>query len=193
LHVACPITPLAAEAPAEAEREADRSTILEAPRPRVIRPGGRRADEHLPALVDHVTRPLAVGAPIVPATPTETTHADVPTRVLTLAAPGILATLGESDQRDRLRLRARSLGVPFLHLPPALPPECAGALPVELARELRAVPVGRTETALTVALDTRWDARLLFRLRAATGLEIFPVLTLPDELDRALGQFRRQS
>jgi hypothetical protein len=98
--------------------------------------------------------------------------------------------IGSASHRtqDRLRLRALALGVPFLHLPPVVPAECRGALAPSLARELRAVPVGRTDSALTVALDARWDARLIFRLRVATGLDIFPVLTLAEELDRALLQ-----
>lgn len=87
---------------------------------------------------------------------------------------------------DILRTRAVALGVPYLHLPPRLPEDCRGALPASLARELRAAPVGRTGTALTVAFDAPWDRRLLLRLRAATGLLIFPVLTAPEELERAL-------
>jgi hypothetical protein len=92
------------------------------------------------------------------------------------------------EDRDPLRLRALALGVPYLHLPPLLPAECLGVLDVALARHLRAVPVGRSATALTVAFDARWDARALFRLRAATGLDIFPVLTLAREVESALAQ-----
>ncbi|HEX6123687.1 MAG TPA: hypothetical protein VFY89_11030 [Ktedonobacterales bacterium] len=183
--------PIAAEDPAHTEREA----ALETPRLRLIRTGGRRQDERLPALAERGTRRLAVGAPLTPPLPAAM-DGERPARgqVLTLSVSASAragAVVEISDTRDRLRLRALSLGVPFLHLPPTLPLDCAGALPMELARALRAVPVGRTATALTVALDTRWDARTLFRLRAATGLEIFPVLTQPDELERALAQLAR--
>jgi hypothetical protein len=193
LRVACPIAESATEAsasmPASAAPDEEWADTLEAPRPRLIHFGGRRKEERLPALVARETRRLAVGAPIAPPSPLAVAGETLSARVLTLAAPVACHTegaAGVADQRDRLRLRALSLGVPFLHLPPALPPECVGALSLELARELRAVPVGRTATALTIALDTRWSSRTLFRLRAATGLEIFPVLTQPDELDRAL-------
>lgn len=95
---------------------------------------------------------------------------------------------GARAERDPLRLRALALGVPYLHLPPLLPVDCLRLMDVALAQHLRAVPVGRSATALTVAFDTRWDARALFRLRAATGLDIFPVLTLARELECALAQ-----
>jgi hypothetical protein len=95
-------------------------------------------------------------------------------------------TFESSGERDKLRLRALAMGVPYLHLPLVLPTECQSLLDAALACQLRALPVGRSATALTVALDARWNARTLFRLRVATGLEIFPVLTLPEEMDRAL-------
>lgn len=87
---------------------------------------------------------------------------------------------------EALRQHARALGVPFVHLPESVPSACRGALPPELARELAAVPIGRSRTTLTVAMQNPDDARAVLRLRAATGLAIFPVLAAPDDLDRAL-------
>ncbi len=147
---------------------------------RVIRTGGQREGERQPLSAARPAPAIAVGAPVPPLddTPEEAMASQL--RVLTFAT--------SPARHDRLRVRALAMGVPFLHLPPHLPLACRDALTTDLAHELRAVPVGRTSTALTVALDARWDARVLFRLRTATGLDIFPVLTLPDELDRALYQ-----
>lgn len=87
---------------------------------------------------------------------------------------------------EALRERARALGVPYVQMPESVPSACREMLSPELARELGAVPIGRSRTTLTVAMRNPQDARAMLRLRAATGLAIFPVLAAPDELDRAL-------
>lgn len=95
---------------------------------------------------------------------------------------------GSGPEGEALRLRASALGVPFVHLPARIPPACRKAFAPELARELRAVAIGRTRGALTVAMGNPGDAAAIRRLRLATGMAIFPVLVAPDELDRALRQ-----
>ena len=87
---------------------------------------------------------------------------------------------------EALRERAHALGVPYVQMPKSVPSACREMLSPELARELGAVPIGRSRTTLTVAMRNPRDARAMLRLRAATGLAIFPVLAAPDELDRAL-------
>lgn len=99
-----------------------------------------------------------------------------------------LVARGERPQsaNEALRQRAHTLGVPFVQLPESVPSACRGALSPELARALGAVPIGRSRTTLTVAMENPHDAGAVLRLRAATGLAIFPVLAAPDDLDRAL-------
>lgn len=87
---------------------------------------------------------------------------------------------------ETMRQQAQALGVPFLHLPRRLPGEGWHGISAELASELRAVPVGYSRHVLTVAMDNPRDIAAVLRLRAITGLAIFPVLALPEELDRAL-------
>jgi hypothetical protein len=89
---------------------------------------------------------------------------------------------------EAARKRAQALGVPFLRLPRRLPHAGWYGISAELAQELRAVPVGCSQRVLTVAMDNPHDTGAVLRLRAATGLTIFPVLALPEELDRALDQ-----
>lgn len=92
---------------------------------------------------------------------------------------------------ESLRARARALGVPFVQLPARLPASCRSAIAPELARELHAVPIGRSRSILTVAMHDPSDSAAVLRLRSATGLAIFPVLAASDELERALRQIAR--
>lgn len=101
-----------------------------------------------------------------------------------------LVASGERPSRsdDALRERARALGVPYVQLPAAASTTCLDALAPGLARELGVVPIGRSRTTLTVAMRNPNDLPAVLRLRAATGLAIFPVLAAADELDRALSE-----
>lgn len=87
-----------------------------------------------------------------------------------------------------LRERASALGVPFVRLPSRLPASARRAFSPELARELRAVAIGRTRDTLTVAMNDPSDTAAVLRLRSTTGLAIFPVLAAAQEIERALGQ-----
>jgi hypothetical protein len=101
----------------------------------------------------------------------------------------VVSPARDSAERDPLRDQARALGVPYVQLPHQLPATCRESLSAELARELCAVPIGRSRNTLTVAMHNPRDAAAVLRLRAATGLSIFPVLAAPDELERALRQY----
>lgn len=89
---------------------------------------------------------------------------------------------------DALRALARTLGVPFVRMPAHLPRTCRITVHPTVACELRAVAIGRTRGTLTVAMHDPSDTDAIQRLRALTGLSIFPVLAAPDEIDRALRQ-----
>ena len=89
---------------------------------------------------------------------------------------------------DALRAAARELGVPYAQIPRRLPAACRRAIAPELARSLRAVPIGRTRGVLTVAMQNPSDTCSVERLRGATGLTVFPVLADAEEIERALAQ-----
>jgi len=92
--------------------------------------------------------------------------------------------------QEELSQLASKLGVPYLtRLPPRLPQRLLHILSAPLARELRCYPLGRARNTLTVAMLDPQDHRALERLRQETGLRIFPVLTHPEALERALRQF----
>ena len=84
---------------------------------------------------------------------------------------------------------ARKLGIPYLSLLPRKPPERVQQLVnTRLAQELRCYPLGRERNMLTVAMLNPQDRVALERLHQETGLDIYPILTHPQELKTALEQ-----
>lgn len=81
---------------------------------------------------------------------------------------------------------ARPPAAPYLQLPEKVAAHLTTLLPYKLAQELRCVPVGRQQQMLTVALADPANAEHIQRLRAATGLTIFPVACDEDGLNRLL-------
>jgi hypothetical protein len=92
--------------------------------------------------------------------------------------------------QEELSKLARKLGIPYLvRLPHRLPQRVLHIVSARLARELRCYPLGRARNTLTVAMLDPQDHQALERLHQETGLHIFPVLTHPEALERALRQF----
>ncbi len=90
---------------------------------------------------------------------------------------------------EELPAMARKLGIPYLSLLPRKPPERVQQLvDPRLAQELHCYPLGRERNMLTVAMLDPQDQLILERLHQETGLDIFPVLTHPQELQTALEQ-----
>jgi len=90
---------------------------------------------------------------------------------------------------EELPTLARKLGIPYLSLlPRKLPGSLQRLVTPALAQELRCFPVGRERDTLTVAMLNPRDLDALNRLRAETGLQIFPVLAHPQVLQSALEQ-----
>lgn len=100
----------------------------------------------------------------------------------------LLGDLSTGGEKEALRVQADALGVPYVCLPHRLTAADRGVISPQLARELRAVPIGRTRGTLTVAMHDPTDAAAVQRLSVATGLRIFPVLVAAAELERALEQ-----
>lgn len=111
--------------------------------------------------------------------------ASEPTLSVVHATPRRRKARQEAEKRDEPVVVP---GIPYLALPQRLSASFRRALPVDLARALRAVVVGRASGSLTIALDAPATPETLERLREVTQQSIFPVLTSPAELDRALSQ-----
>lgn len=129
-------------------------------------------------------RKTPITIPLVDAPPTETG----PTALAT--AHQVTAETTEAQRELALRRQATSLGVPFARLPTLLPGACRRTISRELARELRAIPIGYAHATLTVAMERPCDAQAVKRLRQATGHTIFPVLGAADEISRAITQLK---
>ena len=92
-------------------------------------------------------------------------------------------------QEGELPVLARKLGVPYLTLlPRKLPARVHHLVSPQLAQELHCYPLGYTRNTLTVAMSNPQDSSALDRLRRETGLQIFPILAPPQELETALEQ-----
>ena len=90
---------------------------------------------------------------------------------------------------EELPVLARELGIPYLSLLPSkLPADIKQLVDPKLAHELHCYPLGRERNMLTVAMLNPQDRSALDRLHRETGLHIFPVLTHPQALQRALEQ-----
>lgn len=107
-----------------------------------------------------------------------------------LRVVGRASAAAAAAQRSAPPREALFAGPPMLRLPAQVPSDCLSVIPLELALELGAVPVGRGRDGLTVASAEHLSPNALSRLRTATGMPIFPVLTSSREVERALGQLQ---
>lgn len=90
---------------------------------------------------------------------------------------------------EELPVLARKLGIPYLSLlPRKLPERVQQLVDPKLAQELGCFPLGRERNILTVAMLNPKDRLALERLHQVTGMDIFPILTHPQELQTALEQ-----
>jgi len=82
---------------------------------------------------------------------------------------------------------SRRRGIPSMDIPVNLPkPEVARLIPLEVARELMAVPLAMEEEVLTVAMASPDDRESIETLVEITGYQVFPVLSPPEQLESAL-------
>lgn len=78
-------------------------------------------------------------------------------------------------------------GIPSMDIPAHLPrPEVAKLIPLEVARELMAVPLAMEEEVLTVAMANPHDRESTETLARISGHQVFPVLSPVDQLEAAL-------
>jgi hypothetical protein len=81
----------------------------------------------------------------------------------------------DQDEENDSLVAARNNGIPFMQLPTRLPSRLKQLIPYSLACELHCAPVGRDHHRLTVAMAYPTDIQAIDRLRATTGMTIFPV------------------
>jgi hypothetical protein len=97
--------------------------------------------------------------------------------------------LSQQAKEKELRALANQLGIPYLSLlPRKLPTRLRHLVSPKLAQELHCYPLGRERDTLTVAMLNPGDCQAVERLRQETGMDIFPVLAHPYELQSVLEQ-----
>jgi hypothetical protein len=95
----------------------------------------------------------------------------------------------QNGSTEVLPALARKLGIPYLSLLPRTPlAQVQQLMNPQLAKALRCYPLGRERNMLTVAISNPENSAILDQLRQETGLQIFPVLAPPEELQSALEQ-----
>lgn len=78
-------------------------------------------------------------------------------------------------------------GIPSMDIPAHLPtPAVARLIPLEVARELMAVPLAMEEEVLTVAVASPDNRESIDALAQISGHQVFLVLSPPDQLEAAL-------
>ena len=81
----------------------------------------------------------------------------------------------------------RRPGIPRLDIPESLPMVAVAKLiPLEVARELMAVPLAMEEGILTVAMASPGDRESIEALTQISGHQVFLVLSPPSQLEAAL-------
>ncbi len=100
--------------------------------------------------------------------------------------PRVTDSKGKRDMAQAVRKRQ---SIVLTHIPESLPkPDVATIIPLEMAMELRAVPLAIEEGVLTVAIGSVDDDESIDTLIRTAGCDVFVVLSPPDQLDGALSR-----
>ena len=99
----------------------------------------------------------------------------------------ILVEAGFVDAETLQRVLVEKLGVPRVDLRAfAAAPDALAALPADVARKHRALPLHRSAVRIAIAVRDPMDWAALGELARATGLKVDPVLASGEEIDAAL-------
>ncbi|HUV03740.1 MAG TPA: ATPase, T2SS/T4P/T4SS family [Armatimonadota bacterium] len=109
-------------------------------------------------------------------------------------APGdigqIIQDLGFADAKQVLQARARQLNIPFVDLTTQkIDPAAVNVVPEHVARRHKVMPVRKESNRLSVAMSDTQNIMALDDLGAVTrGLQIVPVLAMPDAIEDAINR-----
>jgi type IV pilus assembly protein PilB len=99
----------------------------------------------------------------------------------------ILLEMGALDQIRLYSLLAQQAGIPFVQLEPAYQdPAIAGIIPFGMIRKLRAIPLFKVESRVTVAMDDPTNLDRIKEIAFATGGRVNAVYTTPETIDAAI-------
>lgn len=102
----------------------------------------------------------------------------------------VLAQKNVASQRDVLKALASQFGMEFISLTGLdIPRDVLDAVPAEVARRYKVVPVFKTDNSLTVALGDPLDVDTLDSLRYVLKCHVEGVVALPEEIETALNHY----
>ena len=99
----------------------------------------------------------------------------------------ILLEMGAIDEIQLYALLAEQAGIPFVQLEPAFQdPAIAGIIPFAMIRKLRAIPLFKVDSRVTVAMDDPTNLDRMKELSFATGCRVNAVYTTPETINAAI-------
>ena len=99
----------------------------------------------------------------------------------------ILVRLGVLTEKDKARCLGKQNRIPFVDLTRAeLTPDVSRLIPHSLAARLCAVPIDRSDMAVSVAMANPLDIMAIDELQAYMGLEIDPVIATEEDIREAI-------
>jgi type IV pilus assembly protein PilB len=101
----------------------------------------------------------------------------------------MLVRLGILTEKDRARCAGKQMGVPFVDLAQReLDGDVARLIPHPMALRMKALPIERSETAVSVAMANPLDITAIDAIQAQTGLQIDPVIATEEDIREAIGR-----
>ncbi len=99
----------------------------------------------------------------------------------------LLVRQGILTEKEKARCLGKQMGIPFVDLAQReADPGAARLIPHRLALRLRALPIERSDTAVSVAMANPLDLTAIDEIHAHTGLEIDPVIAAQEDIREAI-------
>jgi len=99
----------------------------------------------------------------------------------------VMVDMGLITEKDRVRCMGKVWEIPFIEIDEVVPREDAlDMLSPQLAKRFKALPLGRDEFRLAVAMANPLDVFVIDELRMTTGLEIQPLIAVEEDLLKAI-------
>lgn len=93
------------------------------------------------------------------------------------------------DERDLVRVLARSIGLDFVDLrETTVDPAASALIPETLARRYAALPIGFDDEGLVVAMADPANVLAIDDIRAITGREVIPKVATRGDVEEAIGK-----
>ncbi len=104
----------------------------------------------------------------------------------------VLGDLGYLNSAALLNMLSKQYGLPHVNLfEVKVPPEVLNTLPFEKVRSFHALPISKSDNALSLAMVDPGDRDVIKSIEAATGGRVMPFVVPSDQLDRAIVAFER--